>query len=164
MKCQNPKCNNPATVHLTEIIGGEKREKHLCEECAASEGITTGKVPVSLNEWLQNFVMQQAGAASPEANDMVCGTCGMSFAEFRQRGLLGCPDCYKAFEKTLMPLIQRAHENATHHTGKVPASVDRSQRRQYELIDLRRRLRDAVATEQYEQAAKLRDRISELEN
>ncbi|MCG3180497.1 MAG: Protein-arginine kinase activator protein [Phycisphaerae bacterium] len=164
MKCQSPKCNNPATVHLTEIIGGEKREKHLCEECAAGEGITTGKTPVSLNEWLQNFVMQQSGAAAAKTGEMVCGSCGMTFAEFRQRGLLGCPACYKAFEQVLMPLISRAHGNATHHVGKVPSTMDKTQRRQYELVDLRRRLRDAVATEQYEQAAQLRDRISELEN
>jgi hypothetical protein len=34
MKCE--KCNRLATVHLTEIRGGKKIEKHLCEECAAS--------------------------------------------------------------------------------------------------------------------------------
>ena len=38
MKCDN--CNNPATVHLTEIKHGKKIEKHLCEQCAAqNEGL-----------------------------------------------------------------------------------------------------------------------------
>jgi len=160
MICQS--CGkNPATVHLTEILGGEKREKHLCEQCAVSEGITTGKPPVSLNEWLTNFVMQQSGTAV--AADVTCEKCGTCFNDFRQSGLLGCPECYKAFAKVLTPLVERAHENATHHVGKAPADLDRSQRRQYELVNLRRRLRDAVQTEDYEEAARLRDRIAGLE-
>ena len=28
------RCENPATVHLTEIKGGKKTERHLCENCA----------------------------------------------------------------------------------------------------------------------------------
>jgi protein arginine kinase activator len=160
IKCQA--CGkNPATVHLTEIVGGEKREKHLCEVCAAGEGIITGKAPAALGEWLANFVMQQA---SSETVGLVCSGCGLSYNEFRQRGLLGCTRCYQSFEKMLTPLIQRAHENAEHHVGKTPPDVDRSQRRQYELIDLRRKLRDAVAAEKYEAAAKIRDRIGELES
>jgi protein arginine kinase activator len=160
IKCQA--CGkNPATVHLTEIVGGDKREKHLCEGCAAGEGVIIGKPPVSLNDWLTNFVMQQAGSA--ETAGLACSGCGLSYAEFRQRGLLGCSRCYQSFEKVLMPLIQRAQENATEHVGKAPPAVDRSQRRQYELIDLRRKLREAVGAESYEEAAKLRDRIKELE-
>lgn len=160
IKCQG--CGkNPATVHLTEIVGGEKREKHLCEGCAAGEGIVTGKTPASLNEWLSSFVSQQSGPSGESA--LVCPTCGLSYAEFRQRGLLGCSQCYQAFGKVLTPLIQRAHENASHHVGKAPPEVDRTQRRQYELVDLRRRLRDAIAGEKYEEAARLRDKIKELE-
>ncbi len=161
IKCQG--CGkNPATVHLTEIVGGEKREKHLCEACASSENLGGGKAPISLNEWLTSFVMQQSASASETAG-LSCPGCGLNFNEFRQRGLLGCPDCYRAFDKALTPLIQRAHENATHHVGKAPRDVDRSQRRQYELMDLRRRLRTAVEIEDYEEAAGIRDRIKELE-
>lgn len=160
IKCQG--CGkNPATVHLTEIVGGEKREKHLCESCAAGEGIATGKSPVSLNEWLTAFVMQQATAA--ENAGVVCETCGLSYSEFRQRGLLGCPACYRSFEKMLLPLVRRAHENAEQHIGKTPPRFDLANRRQYELVDLRRRLKDAVGAEDYEQAVRLRDRIKELE-
>jgi protein arginine kinase activator len=161
IKCQG--CGkNPATVHLTEIIEGEKRERHLCESCAVGEGIAVGKAPQSLNEWLSSFVMQQA--ASAETAGLSCPECGTNYSDFRQRGLLGCPACYASFEKTLLPLIERAHENASHHVGKVPPDVDRASRRQYELIDMRRRLRTAVETEDYEEAAKLRDRIKELES
>ena len=113
-----------------------------------------------MGEWLANFVMQQA---SSETAGLVCSSCGLSYNEFRQRGLLGCAKCYQSFEKLLTPLIQRAQENAEHHVGKTPPEVDRSQRKQYELIDLKRKLRDTVAAEKYEEAAKIRDRIQELE-
>ena len=164
MKCQS--CGkNPATVHLTEIVGGEKREKHLCESCAVEEGIAVGKPAAALSDWLSSFVSQaQAGGAAIEGGAATCESCGLTYAEFRQRGLLGCPQCYQAFDRMLMPLIQRAHENADHHIGKAPPQLERSERRQYELIDLRRRLRDAVAGELYEDAARIRDRIKELEN
>jgi protein arginine kinase activator len=176
IKCQA--CGkNPATVHLTEIVGGEKREKHLCENCAVEEGIAVGKPAASLSDWLSTFVSQQqaagamagalgavVAAGAVEGGGAACEGCGLTYNEFRQRGLLGCPKCYKSFEQMLMPLIQRAHENAERHIGRAPPQLDRSERRQYELVDLRRRLRDAVAGELYEDAARIRDRIKELEN
>lgn len=162
IKCQ--KCGkNPATVHLTEIANGEKHENHLCETCAAEQGIATGKTAVSM-DWLAKFVMEQSASAAVEPGGPVCDSCGLSFNEFRQRGLLGCAKCYAAFEPMLMPLIRRAHGNADRHVGKIPPTADRSQRRQYLLVDLRRRLRQAVDAEQYEVAAELRDRIQQLEN
>lgn len=163
IKCQI--CGkNPATVHLTDIAKGGNREKHVCEACAAAEGIATGKTPVSLNEWLANFVMQQSASMGAERTAPACSNCGMTFSEFRQRGLLGCAGCYSSFQAMLLPLIQRAHENADHHVGKIPPHVEPSQRRQYELIELRRRLNESVAQERYEEAAQLRDRIMKLEN
>src|SRR2546430_13615777 len=50
-----------------------------------------------------------------------CDQCKITWAEFRQHGLFGCEKDYDIFEKDLSPLLQRAHEGATHHTGKVPA-------------------------------------------
>ena len=35
---------NPASVHLTEIIGGEITEVHLCEECAKKKTEEFGNI------------------------------------------------------------------------------------------------------------------------
>jgi protein arginine kinase activator len=117
MKCDN--CNKPATVHLTEIKNGKKIEKHLCEACAAqNEGLPVkGHTPI--NELLTNFVMAHSGLQKEQG--LSCEQCGITWAEFRQSGLLGCSHDYDLFERDLTPLIQRAHEGATHHLGKVPA-------------------------------------------
>ena len=117
MKCDN--CNNAATVHLTEIKHGKKIEKHLCEQCAAqNEGLPV-KAHTPINELLTNFVLAHSGLQK-ESTGTTCDACGITWAEFRQNGLLGCENDYTLFEKDLTPLIQRAHENATHHVGKVP--------------------------------------------
>ena len=162
MKCDN--CNKPATVHLTEIKNGKKIEKHLCEQCAAaSEGIPVkGHTPI--NELLTNFVMAHSGL--PKEGAAGCEQCGISWAEFRQSGLLGCHHDYQQFEKDLTPLLQRAHEGATHHVGKVPARRGGSgvpMKRQIDLAKLRKELAKAVEGEDYERAAKLRDQIRQAE-
>jgi len=157
-KCD--KCGRDATVQITEIEDGQKIEKHLCEECAASEGITI-KAQVPLKKLLEGMMLQSA--AEKEYEGLVCGVCGISFAEFRQQQLLGCPNDYKAFEEVLVPLLERAQEGASRHTGRAPADAAVGELRQDELLRLRGRLKEAIAGEDYERAAALRDRIRELE-
>lgn len=160
MLCQRCK-KHTATVHLTEIVKSEKREKHLCEKCAAEEGVTM-KQHVPLNELLTNFLVSQAGAQ--ELGDLTCPECGMSFVEYRNHGLLGCPNDYDVFEKVLGPLIERAHEGGTHHVGKTPKHAGKGESRQRDLMRLRRELDAAVRREDYERAAEIRDQIQTLES
>jgi len=163
MKCDN--CNKPATVHLTEIKSGKKIEKHLCEQCAAqNEGLPVkGNTPI--NELLTNFVMAHSGLAKEAGTS--CENCGITWAEFRQTGLFGCENDYTLFEKDLTPLLQRAHEGHTHHTGKVPTRRGGTgvpaTRKRMDTSKLRKELQRAVDGEDYERAAKLRDQIRQAE-
>lgn len=159
MKCEN--CTNPATVHLTEIKAGKKIEKHLCESCAAAlEGIGQPKGHTPINELLTNFVMSHSGGTKEQTQQ--CDTCGITWAEFRTSGVLGCANDYRAFERELAPLIQRAHEGATHHVGKVPTrrgSTNLAPRRRVDTEKLKKDLGRAIEAEDYERAAKIRDQI-----
>jgi len=163
MKCDN--CNKAATVHLTEIKGGKGIERHLCEQCAAAaEGVPV-KSHMPINELLTNFVMAHSGLPVKEQT-LQCEHCGMNWSEFRQNGLLGCPNDYAAFEKELGPMLQRAHDGATHHVGKQPARRGGStvpMKRHVDLAKLRRELQKAVESEDYERAAKIRDQIKNAE-
>ena len=70
------------------------------------------------------------------------------------------------FEKDLTPLLQRAHEGATHHVGKVPTrrgGTGVPMKRQVDVAKLRKELARAVEAEDYERAAKLRDQIRQAE-
>lgn len=160
MKFKCEKCDHEATVHLTEIADGQKNERHLCEECAATEGITI-KAQLPISQLLEELVLQSA--AGKELSELRCDVCGITFLEFRQNGLLGCPNDYQAFEDVLVPLLERAHEGVTVHAGRTPANAAEQERRQNELLRLRGQLKEAVADEDYERAAEIRDRIKKLE-
>ncbi len=95
-------------------------------------------------------------------NATACPQCGLSAGEFGKSGQLGCAACYRAFRGTLVPLFKQIHGYA-YHQGKIPESDPSRQETRRALIDLRRALKKAVGQEAYEQAAKLRDRINELE-
>ncbi|MFH0981632.1 MAG: UvrB/UvrC motif-containing protein [Planctomycetota bacterium] len=151
-RCQKTR----ATVHLTDCTEGEPRERHLCDACAEQEGLTL-KQHSGITSILEKFV--QHSMKIEEIARLTCPECGISFAEFRNRGLLGCPHDYVAFEKLLLPLLERAHDGRTEHVGKTPGDPDSGVRTRAVIAQLRRDLDRAVEAEEYERAAKLRDQI-----
>ena len=110
---------------------------------------------------LASFIAKKAGAS--DLAKLTCPNCHLTFAEFQSTGLLGCPADYDAFEKALVPLIERAHEGGSHHVGKIPRRLGTPRPVENDLVRLRGELTKAVSTEQYEKAATLRDQIKTLE-
>lgn len=171
-KCDH--CNRPATHHTVEISKtGEKIAVNLCDLHAAEQGLTLPSAHTPINELLTNFVKLHSGGDAGEAAEggskggekkaTACEQCGQTFAQFRESSLLGCPVCYRAFENPLGPLLERAHEGGTHHVGKVPRRAGVGEQRQMAMQRLRRQLDDAVLSEDYETAARLRDDLEQLE-
>jgi len=163
-KCD--KCDKAATIHLTDIADGQKSEVHLCEDCAMAEGLVKAALPLSQLLQGLGIVTSDGGGAivkSAQPVERLCDACGMSFSEFRQQGLLGCPNDYDAFGSGLETLVERAQDGATQHVGKVPCRAGLGQKRQTEILRLRGALRAAVTQEDYERAADLRDQIKQLE-
>ena len=166
VKRQCDKCERPATHHSVEIDKGQKIEKHLCDQHAAEEGMAAKSAHAPINELLSNFVKLHSGGEQKTRteNELVCESCGLTFSQFRESSLLGCPSCYDAFEDALAPLLERAHEGGTHHVGKVPNRAGTGEQRQAQLMRMRKQLDEAVAEEDYELAARLRDDIRRLED
>jgi protein arginine kinase activator len=160
MQSKCDKCGKPAAVHLTDIVNGQKTEKHLCDQCAVAEGVAI-KANIPISQLLEEFILQSSPSAAAE--DPKCDVCGMTFADFRQQQLLGCPHDYDALDKPLRPLIERSHEGASQHVGKAPRQAGVLQRKQNAILRLRAALRGAVAAEDYEKAARIRDEIKRLE-
>lgn len=164
MQCQICK-KNDATIHLTEISGGERTEIHVCETCAVEQEIAV-KSHIPINELLSNLLASQPtdedlGGAIEQ--DVVCPNCGFTLAQFQKEGTLGCPADYEVFEKMLRPLIERAHDGRTTHVGKIPSSMPLDKKEQIQLLNLRQQLEAAIRSEDYELAAKLRDEINKSE-
>ena len=151
-----------AVVTLTKIVNNQMTTSHLCEQCAAAEGVETSEG--TPNFPLTDFLAQMGDVPEPTGSgDATCGFCGLTFAQFRETGRLGCPHCYSTFETHLRGLLRRIH-GGTQHVGKVylpadPTAVDRSAR----VTSLRRSLQRAVDEEDFERAAALRDQIRRLE-
>ena len=76
--------------------------------------------------------------------------------EYRTRGRLGCPADYQVFARGLLPLLGRSH-GATRHVGKTPGRPTEAADRH--RLRLRSDFRAAIAREDYEMAASLRDQL-----
>lgn len=157
MKCQN--CNAKATVHHTQLQEGEVKKLHYCESCAETEGILDVS-GFGLESTLTSG--EEVSGAKPETGK-VCSGCGFSLAKFQQTGRLGCSQCYLTFTDEILARLAPMHRGLL-HLGKQPADFNGDVLSKRLLNECQERLARAVASEDYEEAAKIRDEISELEN
>ncbi len=156
-------CNKkPATVHLTDIQNNVKKELHMCEDCAQQKGFSF-KHSIALPDLLVSSGKSQKKERKKNEKEITCDHCGTTWGEFRHRGRFGCAYDYKAFRERLMPLIADIHARQMKHVGKSPKRSEASGSLQREVVECRRRLREAVQREAYEEAADLRDRLQDLE-
>ncbi|MCH2146117.1 MAG: UvrB/UvrC motif-containing protein [Phycisphaerales bacterium] len=156
-------CDKPAV--LNELIrekDDQWRQIHLCEDHARAYGYPgSGEIKSEdLAEASGKVKKRTTGRRKRLAS---CDACGLTLASFRRHGLLGCSECYHAFEAHLEPLIGRAQAGATHHCGHVPDQKDAHIDRRLNRMRLLKELNDAVSTEQYERAARIRDELHSLE-
>lgn len=157
--CQSCK-KNIATWHVT--FPGSNKEVDLCDECAREQGLVDFDSQFSLADLIGSLLSQTAKKEQSKLAKLRCSFCGLSYADFRATGRLGCANDYTVFARGLMPLLEKIHGGAEHE-GKAPAKLAGKAAERSELYSLRRKLRGAVESENYEQAADLRDRIRSLE-
>jgi protein arginine kinase activator len=157
-------CDKPATIHLIpKFVNQKKREVHLCEGCAREHNLLPDPPapPIDLKA-LMNLLMPpipaQSRAGLPSAIEPSCPECGLTYAAFKAEGRLGCAHDYEAFRPVLEPLLERVHRGIV-HAGKLPVNA----RRAAMIEDLRAKMKAAVAIEDYEQAARLRDLVHQQE-
>ena len=150
--------HNQATVFLTQIVDGKMQKVNLCEGCSKEKGVTdpTGFALADLLLGLGAAQAMEGGASAQK-----CPVCGFSQQDFKKTGRLGCASCYETFADGLAGLLKGMHKG-TRHVGKVPARLRRNIEREQEMKNLHRDLRRAVAEENYEGAARLRDQIKDL--
>ena len=155
-----------ADVYITQIINNIQREIHLCSECAHLVNFTNIEIPKEINDFLANYIGFNSELAefpiSSTPQREVCNKCGLSYKEFQENGKLGCEKCYENFEYRLEPTIRRIHRNVK-HVGKSPKKFLRESQINNDKKMLRKQLEEAIRDEKYEIAAKIRDKIKEME-
>ena len=188
MLCQN--CGeNEANVRYTQIINGVKKEFKLCDKCAKKLGVGSFEVnmPINFSNFLGNFFTDYDSDMIPtfaKQSNKKCKTCGETYEEFIETGLLGCQDCYDAFDNRLEPIIKKL-QGSVRHVGRGLNNITRKENEHINKIEkvdsktenvkvedenkskldkLNEELKLAVAEERYEDAASLRDQIKKLES
>ncbi|MCK5844440.1 MAG: UvrB/UvrC motif-containing protein, partial [Victivallales bacterium] len=166
--------NNEATIHVQEVVGGTKNMLNICSECAAEHNIGGDDLgEFNLAEILYNISTQmlqnQSNDPSPDDSDEVADdapelscACGWDTAQFRDGGRLGCPECYNVFAPILFNALHSMHKG-TAHIGKHPGDSKNSaapvSKPALTILSLQKELEKCVLSENYERAAKLRDKI-----
>ncbi|TRZ79919.1 hypothetical protein D4R86_05205 [bacterium] len=165
---------NEATVHLTEVVNEDVSELHICEKCARAKGASMQQ-HFGIAELLSGLADLPVDMVSRKSHISIkCPGCGMSYDNFKKMGRFGCAKCYDAFKRALYPLFKKIHGTSC-HIGKEPmksssiklnqaAKPDKASAVKDRLGGLKAKLLDAIKTEEFEQAAVLRDKIKMLED
>lgn len=158
----------PAAVFLKLAVNNKVTETHLCPACAAKKGMGLGLEAGAFN--ISDIVGNMSGYFKdflpPEKKTLRCRVCGLKYSEFKEGGRLGCPDCYSSFEPQLIELMARIHGSAQHsgraYAGGASLKLSKAETAR-RLEELRAELKGAVAREDFEAAARLRDAMKALE-
>lgn len=175
MLCEKCKKNN-ASVFYEENINGKTRKYALCHDCA-DELQRSGEIPTTDDMFDSFGFTSPAGALHDSlfgslfgvpkpmaqlAEEKKCHGCGSTFDDFRRRGKAGCPECYITFAEELEPTIRSIHGNAK-HGGRTPSRFRAKHERDDKLKNLKKELKEAISSENFERAAELRDEIKNIE-
>ena len=160
MLCENCK-KKEATVFYEENINGRKKSYKLCPDCAAEKGVS---IPDFGREMLNfggdlfgngffggllNAAMPRALApsgASRVQREKRCPVCGSTLADITRNGRLGCGECYSVFGGMPLPKPKEAPGEAEPPKNEAPSRED-----------LEAQMKEAVAAENFEEAARIRD-------
>ena len=158
-------CNKrEANFHYKQVNNGSYTELHLCSDCAKELGyLSSGEQSMSLG--LEDMLSEFLGLAKQShsaGKSLSCENCGTTFAEFKKTGMVGCDKCYDVFAKEVEDVLSRIQPSTT-HTGKISGPKGEQIHRANEIKSLKEKLRSAIIDERYEDAAKIRDQIKELE-
>ena len=175
MLCEKCKKKN-ATFHYRYSENGKSVEAHLCADCAKKSGdfddINFDSVGMFSENGIFGELLGEVGGfpilsekyfGAPVIKTRVCPSCGLSEGELRRSGKLGCKVCYSTFGKTVESMLERLHISSE-YKGKVPENLRDSISLTKKIEKLKIELQRAVDAQEYEEAAKIRDSIKQLES
>ena len=134
---------------MTTVVGGELKRTDLCEDCARESGA------IHPSGFLSAEALMTDPASTVEEKAEKCPACGYTLDTLNKTGRLGCAVCYEKFSGSLAVALRESQKAMT-HLGKRPGRKKAGQ------AELEAEMQHLIRTEQYEEAAKLRDRMSKL--
>ena len=152
---------NPATVSITVTTGSGTNTRRLCPECMKKMEFSLSKGDIQ--SFLSSVLSVLGNEKKSAAPSITCTACGLSFSEYEHTGRLGCAQCYRDFADQLKPSLQKIH-GRTQHAGRTPKAfvMNPKDELNQRLNEMRLQMELAVADENFEEAARLRDEIRTL--
>ncbi|MCH6255499.1 UvrB/UvrC motif-containing protein [Puniceicoccaceae bacterium K14] len=132
----------------------------VCESCPTAK-MATSSMGADVMQFAGKAVSKQT-MANPSKKSTACPNCGFTKEDFKEKGRLGCSECYHTFAEGLSKVLEKVQRGLLHKGKGSPGVVNKDPLR--EIAALKERLQELVLTEEYEEAAKLRDQIRELES
>lgn len=188
MKCD--KCGKDASVSLKVIVNGNSHNIHLCEDCMKKysnipEGVDPSRVSAenisfnpkdlegliqkfipSLEEVIDGYYEYKYSQANKDLSYILnvgeksCPYCGNLESNIRN-GVFGCAHCYN-LDKNLTEKVLKTYNNLSEYRGTYPRAEREFKQVADEIKELSQRLNESVATEDYELAADLKEKINKL--
>lgn len=157
-----------ATVQYIQIINGNRQELHLCSKCGSELGVDDFNMPIDLSNFFGEIFGDYNIPLLNTEKKLVCENCRTSFDEFLNTGKMGCANCYKTFEKKLIPILKRLQggteylgdSNRDTTIGKLSLKEENKGKDQITILE--EKLKKCIKDENYEEAAKFRDKIKAI--
>jgi protein arginine kinase activator len=150
-------------INIQQILGEKKLEIGLCQSCAKKYGISKNAeiLQTTTSELLQALLLDKGRSGSSTKN-RVCPRCTLTLKEFKKYERLGCIECFNVFNREITAML-RDKQMGTRHTGKFPNRLHAYKTFFVDRERIRKKLESAIQREDYERAAKLRDKLTELD-
>ena len=165
MKCD--KCNNEATFHYQANINGDKSEYHLCASCAKEEGFDD-MMSFRPHSMMGDFFNEPFTGL---ANSCLGGKFGnlekLADSFFGSTQIMPKDETNIRIENPHESRKKSPLENMTKEAKKkkdnIPEKACDELMTRRQISALRHKMKAAVITENFEEAAKLRDEIKSLQ-
>ncbi len=174
-------CHENEAIIFIKIISedGVEEEKALCANCAVkylehrdeiSELSLMDERLVEVIEEMKDLlagIVANISAISvfmsrqDENKEKACPYCGYSFEAFKETGSVGCPYCYQSFKEQIDDFVFEMQRGGKHN-GKMPKNFAGLYVLKKEIQFLKGRLQRLVAGEKYEEAEKVKKRLTKL--
>lgn len=143
-------CNtNKASMHIEYLPPQKSNGVYLCRDCAEQKNL---------------FVLspQKTSEEKEFAHEhYVCKNCGLRLADFMKTNTIGCSDCFFYFKTKITDKLN-ARIGHTDYEGEFPHPPISGPDEIPSIYELKQALEDAVAKEEFEFAAQLRDTLNRL--
>jgi protein arginine kinase activator len=159
-----------ATLKYTEVVNGKAMTRNICETClkeiqgdAAAGFEMAGEAPGPKGIFAETATDDTTVSAGVSVvPEKLCDFCGTKLSDVLRTGKVGSAACYDEFRMELEPVL-REQQVAVMHRGKSPHVTDKREHFRRDLQSKRGMLRSALRSENYEEAARLRDAIRGIE-